>query len=212
MNRFYKYIISLLLLFDFLLAYGIVSSVFFNKIELMMRFGIFGVGLPILWSLLFILSLLGVIFYRHKIISVKVFVASIFAVIISCYLTYLCQFTHTPDFFTYDDFIWSTKRFIFYFPKEYYWLILQGVSYIISIIVKDKKNLKGLKANIIISLIRIFFLMICFTVYFIDDILRSGFSPILLFILIFSLYFIISCIIEFGIDFVIKKCSKVSLE
>lgn len=216
MNRFYKYIVSLLFLTDFLIAYGIISSAFFNKIELMMRLRFFGVVILLLWSLLFIFSLLGVIFYRHKIISFKVFIASIFAIIINYYLTYLCQFTHTPDLFTSDDLIWSTKRFIFYFPKEYYWLILQGISYIISITIKDKKNLKGLKTNLIISLIRFFFLLICFSVYFIpffiDDVLRSDFGPIFLFILIFSVYFIISCIIEFGIDFVIKKCSKPSLE
>ena len=216
MNRFYNYIISLLFLTDFLIAYGIISSAFFNKIELMMGLRIFGDVILLLWGLLFVFSLLGVIFYRHKIISFKAFIASIFAIIISYYLTYLCQYTHTPDLFTSDDLIWSTKRFILYFPKEYYWLILQGISYIISIIVKDKKKLKGLKTNLIISLIRFLFLLICFTVYFMsffrDDVLGSDFGPIFLFILIFSVYFIISCIIEFGIDFVIKKCSNTSLE
>ena len=210
-NKFYKGIISLFFLTDFFIIYGIVLSVAFNKIKIMMSLTIVGRAVPIIWGVLFIIFLLGLIFYRHKIISFKEFIASIFVITLTCYLTYLCQFTHTPDIFTCDDLIWSTERIFLYFPKEYYWVILQGISYIISIIVKDKKNLKGLKINIVISFIRIFLLFICISILFIqfckDCILEKNF----LFILIFFIYFIISCIIEFGIDFVIKKCSKVNL-
>ena len=149
-NKFYKGIISLFFLTDFFIIYGIVLSVVFNKIKIMMSLTIVGRAVPIIWGVLFIIFLLGLIFYRHKIISFKEFIASIFVITLTCYLTYLCQFTHTPDIFTCDDLIWSTERIFLYFPKEYYWVILQGISYIISIIVKDKKNLKGLKINIVL--------------------------------------------------------------
>ena len=220
MNRFYKYIISLLFLADFLIIYGILLSVFFNKTGLIMTLTFAGYYVLVIWSLLFFISLLGLMFYRHRIIPSKIFIVSIVVIILNYYLTYLCQFTHTPDIFSYDDFVRSTKRFILYFPKEYYWAIFQVISFIVSILVKDKKNLKGLKINLIISFIRSSLLFFCIIIYILpmlkDDFLRRDFDLMYFSISprfqLFLVYFIVSCIIEFGIDFIIKKCSKVSLK
>ncbi len=207
MNKSYKIISFLLLCFALLIICGIVLSAFFNRTGLMMNLSLAD-GILVIWFLLFIIILLGLIFYRHKIISLKLFITSMALIFVNYYLTYLCQFIHTPDIFSSDDFIWSTKRFFFHFPKTSICEILQGLSYIISVIVKDKKQLKGLKTNLIISLLRIILLVFTMIPFFMDDILIMGSNLICSFALILLIYFVTSCVIEFGIDFVIKKCQK----
>ena len=207
MNKSYKIISFLLLCFALLIICGIVLSAFFNRTGLMMNLSLAD-GILVIWFLLFIFILLGLIFYRHKIISLKLFITSMVLIFVNYYLTYLCQFIHTPDIFSSDDFIWSTKRFFFHFPKTSICEILQGLSYIISVIVKDKKQLKGLRTNLIISLLRIILFVFTMIPFFMDDILIMGSNLICSFSLVLLIYFVISCVIEFGIDFVIKKCQK----
>lgn len=114
MNRFYKVVSLILFLSDTLIICGIVSAIFFYTTELMMILAIlFGNIVPTIWCVLFAIFILGLILYRRKKISAKTFIFSIFLIILNCYLTYLCQFTHTPDIFTCKDFIWATKRFFF---------------------------------------------------------------------------------------------------
>lgn len=207
MNKSYKIISFLLLCFALLIICGIILSALFNRTGLMMNLSLAD-GIFVIWFLLFVITLLGIIFCRHKIISLKLFITSIVLIFVNIYLTYLCQFIHTPDIFSYDDFICYTKRFFFHFPKTSICEILQGLSYIISVIVKDKKQLKGLKTNLIISLLRIILLVFTMIPFFMDDILIMGMNFICSFSLVLLIYFVISCVIEFGIDFVIKKCQK----
>ena len=113
MNKSYKIISFLLLCFSLLIICGIILSAFFNRTGLMMNLSLAD-GILVMWFLLFIIILLGLIFYRHKIISLKLFITSMVLIFVNYYLTYLCQFIHTPDIFSSDDFIWSTKRFFFH--------------------------------------------------------------------------------------------------
>lgn len=114
MNRFYKVISLVIFLSDVLIICGIASALFFSATELMMILAILlGSIVPIIWCVSFMIFIFGLILYRRKIIAAKIFVLSIFLIIINCYLTYLCQFTHTPDIFTCKDFIWATRRFFF---------------------------------------------------------------------------------------------------
>ena len=87
-------------------------------------------------------------------------------------------------------------------------LLLSVIQAGAQVIVKDKKQLKGLKTNLIISLLRIILLVFTMIPFFMDDILIMGMNFICSLSLMVLIYFIISCIIEFGIDFVIKKCQK----
>lgn len=211
MNRFYNIITLIIALIDLLIIFAIVSCVVFNKVELMIMISVTTNRFLIQWCFLFLIFLVGLIFYRHHTISSKLFGASIFVILINCYLTYLCLFVHSADIFNYDDFIWGSKRFLIHVPKDHYIAILQVISYIVSIIVKDKKNLAGLKTNIIITLIRLGLLalsVVPFVVVYKDAFLRAVPSVLWLFIASCLVYSIISCNIEFGIDYLMKATSK----
>ena len=204
MNKFYKVINIFLALRNLLIAVGIILATVFNKVELMMRYFALGADSAIIqWCILFILFLLELILYLHKIITKKVFVFSIVAMFANFYLTYICMFTHTPDIFTAKDFIVTTKRFFFYMPLEYYWAILQGISYIVFVIVKERKRINGLQINIAISFFRIIILVLSLLPLLLNpEKITINVKQTLIILIV---YFIISFIIETAIDFVFKK-------
>ena len=151
------------------------------------------------WFILFMLFLLEFILYLHNAIAKKVFVFSIVVMFVDFYLTYICMFTHTPNIFTADDFVITTKRFFFYMPLEYYWAILQGFSYIAVIVLKKRKRINGFQINILISFCRLVVLVLSLLPLLLD--IKKCF-------IILIVYFIVSFAIEAAIDFVFKKIRK----
>lgn len=199
MNKFYKGINILLTLRNILIAAGIVLAVFSNKVGLMMCLELGANSALVQWFILFMLFLLEFILYLHNAIAKKVFVFSIVVMFVDFYLTYICMFTHTPNIFTADDFVITTKCFFFYMPLEYYWAILQGFSYIAVIVLKKRKRINGFQINILISFCRLVVLVLSLLPLLLD--IKKCF-------IILIVYFIVSFAIEAAIDFVFKKIRK----
>lgn len=159
MNSFYKVFNLILFIHNLFIIVGILLAVIALRVDFMLYYLAFnGDTVFFQWIIIFILFLIEFLFYLKKIINRKKLIFSIIVIIIHYYLTYLCMFTHTPDFFTLADLIFSTKRFFLHMPLMYYWFILQGLSYIILAKIKNEKQLRGFRINASLSIYRVSFL------------------------------------------------------
>ena len=154
-------------------------------------------------GILFILFLLELILCLHNVVTKKVFLFSVLAGFVDFYLKYICMFTHTPDIFTASDFVLSTKRFFFYMPLEYYWAILQVLSYVVSIIIKKRKRISSFRTNILISLFRVILLVLSLLPLFLNP--KVNYINVKECCIALAVYFVISFIIESAIDFIFKR-------
>lgn len=158
MNSFYKVFNLILFIHNLFIIVGILLAVIALRVDFMLHYlALNGDTVFFQWIIIFILFLIEFLFYLKKIINRKKLIFSIIVIIIHYYLTYLCMFTHTPDFFTLADLIFSTKRFFLHMPLMYYWFILQGLSYIVLAKVKNEKQLQGFRINASLSIYRVSF-------------------------------------------------------
>ena len=112
MNSLYKVFNLILFIHNLFIIVGILLAVIALRVNFMLYYlALNGDTVFFQWIVIFILFLIEFLFYLKKIINRKNLIFSIIVIIIHYYLTYLCMFTHTPDFFTLADLIFSTKRF-----------------------------------------------------------------------------------------------------
>ena len=208
MNSFYKVFNLILFIHNLFIIVGILLAVIALRVDFMLYYlALSGDMVFFQWIIIFILFLIEFLFYLKKIINRKKLIFSIIVIIIHYYLTYLCMFTHTSDFFTLADLIFSTKRFFLHMPLMYYWFILQGLSYIILSIVKNKKQLQGFRINASLSIYRVIFLWLSLLPFLLFDKTNEiNLKEFIIgFILVSLIYFIISFIIELSIDFILQR-------
>ena len=208
MNSFYKVFNLILFIHNLFIIVGILLAVIALRVNFMLYYlALNGDTVFFQWIIIFILFLIEFLFYLKKIINRKNLIFSIIVIIIHYYLTYLCMFTHTPDFFTLADLIFSPNRFFLHMPLMYYWFILQGLSYIILAKVKNEKQLQGFRINASLSIYRVIFLWLSLLPFLLfnktNEINLKEF--IIGFILVSLIYFIISVIIELSIDFILQR-------
>ena len=208
MNRFYKFFNLVLFIHNLFIIVGILLTVIASKSDFMMYYlALTGCSVFFQWTIIFILFLIEFLFYLKNIVNRKNLIFSIVVIIVHYYLTYLCMFTHTPDFFTLPELIFSTKRFFLHILLMDYWFILQGLSYIIVAIIKHKKQLHGFRINASLSIYRVFFLWLSLLPFLLFD--KTNVIDlnefIIVFILVSLIYFIISFMIELLIDFILQR-------
>ncbi|NVP24315.1 hypothetical protein [Treponema phagedenis] len=208
MNRFYKVFNLGLFIYNLFIIGGIALAVSALNVDFMMYYlALNGDRAFFQWIIIFILFLIEFLFYLKNSINRKNVIFSIIVILIHYYLTYLCMFTHTPDVFTFSDVIFFTKRFFLHMPLMYYWFILQGLSYIIGAVVKNKKQLRGFRINTLFSVYRVIFLWLSLLPLLLFDETNAIHLKefIIGFILVPLVYFIISFMIELSMDFILRQ-------
>ena len=208
MNGFYKVFNLILFIHNLFIIVGILLTVIASKSDFMMYYlALTGCSVLFQWIIIFILFLIEFLFHLKKIINRKKLIFSIIVIIVHYYLTYLCMVTYKPDFFTLTELIFSTKRFFLHILLMDYWFILQGLSYIIVAIKKNKKQLHGFRINASLSIYRVIFLWLSLSPFLLFD--KTNVIDlnefIIVFILVSLIYFIISVIIELSIDFILQR-------
>ena len=178
MNSFYKVFNLILFIHNLFIIVGILLAVIALRVDFMLYYlALNGDTVFFQWIVIFILFLIEFLFYLKKIVNRKKLIFSIIVIIVHYYLTYLCMFTHTPDFLTLADLIFSTKRFFLHMPLMYYWFILQGLSYIIVAIIKHKKQLHGFRINASLSIYRVIFLWLSLLPFLLFDKTKNLLTP-----------------------------------